>query len=225
MGPSGCGGGMLQQMLNQHWDIACLDEEWEPHPNRQAGADPALYLREAASSSDIGPASVVGFQCPGNQASIDALEAHEDLMVILLRRQNLLQQLSWQIIADASDGRRPKPPADKEITITLRASPDWLRRRFVELEQTHERIAHRLRDHPMLQVSYERLIAAPREWRRVMEFLRVEPSEWRPPTHEPKCRSVRVIFPNFSQIQEAFAGTRFAWVFDEQNMAEACETG
>jgi hypothetical protein len=133
--------------------------------------------------------------------------------VVFLRRENLLAQVASYYVG-ATLRRwsvREKRPAG--IVPSFTASPEALRAEFERIEAAHASAEKQLAGNPSIVVVYEKLLADPAEWRRVTDFLGLDPVPWRAGTVKQETRSPREVWLNFDALAEAFAGTRWGWMF------------
>jgi Tfp pilus assembly protein PilO len=93
---------------------------------------------------------------------------------------------------------------------------DKLREDFERQERKIDEFTRRFAAHPSVVVSYEDLCsdyAATLE--RVQRFLGLEAVELRPGTNRRATPRLRAAIANYDDLKTRFAGTRWAWYFDE----------
>lgn len=141
-----------------------------------------------------------------------------ELMVIHLRRRNLLHVLLSQVLAERrdhwverTDHRRQK---DKPSPVAL--CPDWLERQFRRIEEQRGAFDQRFSAHHLLRVDYERLVEdAQNEFDRICGFLELPPAPARAYTRRQRRQPVYELISNYAVIEEHFRNSRWAKFFDK----------
>jgi LPS sulfotransferase NodH len=206
-----------------------LLSQLESHP--QVRAEGELFQRLRGRRWESILAGVHGRQPPEVRAAgfklfyyhpLDALDdalwrslaQRRDLHVLHLRRRNTLRVLVSRKIAERSDvwssAGDPSAPASKAVSFT----PEELEAGFRETEAWEQGGAERFRDHPVLDLWYEDLVAEPRAtFDAVTDFLGVE-------RRAPSTRLVRQnpeplheLITNFEALERHFRGTRWGAFF------------
>jgi LPS sulfotransferase NodH len=221
------GSTMLRFLLNSHPEIVCHGEVMTgtgfvglaPGPSpirtkleRLRDADPVRFMREfVLYGEDV--AGAVGFKIKYEELSrpefspiLEDLLADKDLRVIHLRRRNRFERLVSLAVAHRvglnlifSEDQRPAVPS-------FHLSPAQCEADFAEVEARETEFAARFGDHPLIETTYEDILAGD-DLTRVQEFLGVRPALLQPSTLKIVDKSVKDLVENYSELRAAFAGT------------------
>jgi LPS sulfotransferase NodH len=237
LGRSRSGSNLLRGLLNAHPQVVALGElfqgerrlEWGV-PGLPTGArtvdawrhDPVRFLETAVFGPAPAGVRAVGFKifyyhARGGawQPVWDYLVRDRAIHVIHIKRANVLRTyLSRQLAAvtnrwvDASgDGRAAGP-----IALSFEGCLEEFTRTRA-WEQQHDRL---FRDHPTLDILYERLAADHgAEMRRVQAFLGLDPRPVRPTTRRQARLPLAVAIANYAELKARFAGSPWEGFFEE----------
>jgi LPS sulfotransferase NodH len=143
------------------------------------------------------------------------LKDDKSIAVIHLKRSNTLRALlslkkafvtnRWTAVS--------KPEADR---LSIRLDYDECLERFVWAQETKERYDAYFSDHPLLDVTYERLCEdRDGQCRRIQEFLGVDLRPLRPSTYKQAQLPLATAIANYAELKARFAGTPWECFFEE----------
>jgi LPS sulfotransferase NodH len=236
LGHGRTGSNLLGSSLNQHPDVAAHGELYHDVEEKRAaspvddrylrdGDDPVAFAEEVAFAPRPGTtARAAGFRlfyshCREGEAGArfwEYLTADRGLRVVHLVRHNLLESYVSRQVAGRTgewlrknDGQAPPEPDPFEIQLSkCQWFFDWATE---HREQARERFA----GHPLLEVSYEGMVADyGGTIARVFEFLGVPPVPVTAPYRKQARRAPREQVSNFAELREAFRGTPYEWFFE-----------
>ncbi|WP_422050601.1 sulfotransferase [Shimia sp.] len=139
------------------------------------------------------------------------LRAAEDIRLIHLRRKDKLAVLISTRLAYESGEWVGGSYGDR----TLELPVDWVRDRFEWLESWETRIAEAFPPSRLLQMTYEDLVAQKEaEMQRLCAFLDVPPAPFHSKMSKQNKRPKSEVVKNFAELKDAFAGTRYAPLFE-----------
>lgn len=219
------GSTMLGMSLNAHPQVQwkCeLNNAWL-HPAFEAarGKDPEVQLaklQEMGWSTEAlsDEQKVIGFKLRFDLSdAAQAIATQEDVRVIVLRRENLLKQVASERIGMALRYWAVTQKRDERVLLHFTMDPEVLREAFEAIERRYQWARETLAGNPHMEVTYEQLTGrhAEAHWRRVTDFLEVDPVPWDPPTFKQESRPMWEVFVNYDELAAAFEGTRWAWMF------------
>jgi LPS sulfotransferase NodH len=146
------------------------------------------------------------------------LVAMRNLHVIHLKRQNTLRALLSKKIATmqdawfATDETSQKDAKEKSVDFTV----DELREGFEETANWQKEYAQLFRDHPILDITYEDMVAQPEEeFSRVTQFLGLRFTP--PSTHLRRQNPERMshLISNYAELKTAFTNTEWEGIFED----------
>lgn len=150
----------------------------------------------------------------------DMLCSIEGLHVIHLKRRNILHALVSSKVAYTTGVYGVR--SDKERAKYLRKispvrfSAENLGVEFRQTENWEQAGDTRFRDHPILDVYYEDLVARfNQEFRRVTEFLGVEYRTPKTDFKKQRTSSMREIVANYDELKDEFSGTEWERFFED----------
>ena len=90
-------------------------------------------------------------------------------------------------------------------------------REFVKRKKYHEDMMRRLRDHEVLEVSYEDMTNdLSGHFRRFQEFLSVDPHPPQIDSIKKEIRPLSEIITNYESLRRKFSGTEWSYLFDDR---------
>jgi LPS sulfotransferase NodH len=194
---------------------------------RRRDRDPVGFLREFVWQA--GDRRAVGFKgkyeellLPQYAQVLDEIRRDTGIRVLHLTRENLLERYLSQYLALHVYGvynvaRGGKPPEDALV----RLSPEECEEDFRRTEERQASFRAMLRDHQVLEVSYEELVGdGEATLARVQEFLGVEQRTLE--TRSVKLRSgpVREVVENYDELASHFRGTPYGAFFEPRLSSE-----
>ncbi len=147
----------------------------------------------------------------------DELTAREDIRVIHLTRQNILRTLLSRKIAGIQDtwtGTRfdAVNAKSKRVQFTVQE----LQEGFRQTRTWESAAAARFGRHPVLNVSYEELIADPRQTLiGLFAFLKVRNEEPRTSLRRQNPENLQALILNYEKLKKAFEATPWAVFFED----------
>lgn len=175
--------------------------------------DPVGFLREFVWQA--GKRAAAGFKgkyeellLPRYAAVLEAIRADTAVRVIHLTRENLLARFLSQHLAtnvhrvfNVVEGRE-RPP-DVRVRLSARACQED----FASTEARQSRFRDWLSDHPVLELTYERLTGAQGDaLADVQRFLSVDPRPLTTPSTRIRTRSLRETIENYDELAARFRG-------------------
>jgi LPS sulfotransferase NodH len=149
---------------------------------------------------------------------LEYLANMDGLHVLHLKRRNILRTLVSRKIAGSQGVWKTKAaqsagaPPRKEVSFTL----DELERRFARTRAWERWGDELFRDHPMLALHYEDLVAdTERVFKGVTEFLGVAYVKPRTSLVRQNPEGLRHLISNYAELEAAFRGTEWESFFDD----------
>ncbi len=264
LGQARSGTTLLVDALSSHPEIRCFREifNWrqdfvdyqvdgydksDPLDLELRQSDPEAFLRERVFCGHPPSIRAVGFKLIdahiwGFAGLAKLLAADRELLVVHIRRNNLLRELVSLRLAEATGewaGRRRTVPAQlllalrrpsrargalAQVLRRLRNGPalravtltrEECERWFLEAELRAEHFERLFAEHPRVAVRYEELVAHRDETlEQVQRFLGVEPVTLSVTTRRQNPEPLRELLVNYDELREAFRGTAAAAFFD-----------
>lgn len=228
------GSTLLLDLLNGHSRIQAFGElfrrpdaiGWDVHPYQdlQGGrvlglyqSDPCRFLETRVWGRWPRGQGAVGFKIfyyHAREAPFAAVWDHlarqKDLRVIHIKRRNILAQyLSLQVAHRTNVWSTTQRSAQAPEPIRL--DPEECRKHFAWVRKLEDEADAHFANHPVLQVSYEALLADRQgEMGRVQRFLGVPEEEVRSRTVRQRTVPLRAAIANHDELAAAFAGTGWA---------------
>jgi LPS sulfotransferase NodH len=150
----------------------------------------------------------------------DMLADMEDLLVIHLKRKNLLHAEVSSRIAYTTGvyGVRSKKEFSsyQEKISQVHFSHQDLLRLFKQNRDWERAGAELFADHPMIELNYEDMVGEfDSEYRRVLEFLGIEYHPPRTDFKKQRTKSMRDLVDSYDELKSSFAGTEWEEFFDD----------
>ena len=208
---------LLRSLLDSHPQICCHTELLNPDHSL---LDPEIRATDILQRDIWRGYSFsiknVGFCLHRSGARIcpaeglwEQLEQDSDLAIISLTRTNLLKRY----LSHLKISGHPYGP--------YLFSPEELARDFEDQEQTQHAFNKRFASHEVFSLTYEELTSQPsRTMQNLLQFLEVEPLQLHPGTKRNPRKRLQDEIMNLSELQHAFAGTKWESFFyeDEENI-------
>jgi LPS sulfotransferase NodH len=240
LGEGRSGSNFLRGLLNSHGRIVVYGElfrffdsiGWEfPDLDRflqsrrllaLSQRDPARFLQREVFGTHPRRIAAVGFklfyyhaQDDGRELVWRFLKNEKSIAVIHLKRRNTLRAvLSLKKAFATNRWTAVSGPDADRLSIPL--DYDECLERFVWAKETKERYDAYFNDHPMLDVTYERLCEdLDGQCRRIQEFLGVDQRPLRASTYKQAQLPLSTAITNYSELKARFAGTPWESFFEE----------
>lgn len=138
-----------------------------------------------------------------------------ELKVIHIKRQNRLQNVISHHIANITNTYVLFNPNKRVNDIQIELTPEECEAKFVRVAAMERKYDEMFAHHPMLQVSYESLVAdIHTEGKRILDFLGVKQSRLQEQTVKQNVRPVQEIVKNYQELKLHFASTIWANQFE-----------
>ncbi len=153
---------------------------------------------------------------PRSGQAAAAVNCAQGARIILLSRENLLARYVSEQIGKMTETDPFSSLGSATTLPAISVSPDDLRQDFIYIEESYQRVLQELTNSQVLPVTYEELSESEAEhhWRRITDFLGLAPVPWSPSFCKHETRPLKELISNFNELAEAFAGTRWAWMFE-----------
>lgn len=148
---------------------------------------------------------------PGIEALPDHIRADQRIKVIHLIREDKLAMLISIRLASESGRYTSGSYGDRTVHLPV----DWVREQFAEIESRERRVDALFPPERLHRLTYEALVADKEEnMRRVFAFLDLEAAPIHSAMRRQNKRGKAEIVENFGELRQAFAGTRYAPLFE-----------
>jgi len=237
VGTARTGSTLLTSLLNAHsqalafgelfrsadaigWDMAPFLDCQGPRLLALYQADPIAFLDRKVFRRWPRSYAAVGFKLfyfharsEAHAALWDHLAANTDILVLHIKRQNLLAQYySLQLAHKTQVWSIPRPVAEKPAPIRLEA--EACREHFARLRGLEQECAALFARHAVRDVYYETLVAEQdREMDAVQDFLGLRREKLTPRIARQRTALLREAIANFDELRDAFAETEWAAFF------------
>lgn len=147
------------------------------------------------------------------------LQHMDDLLVVHLKRRNILQTLVSRKIAGiqgvwARTSDEPRSAYKTEPTIDF--SVDELQEAFEQTQRWMDDGDHSFRNHDIMSIYYEDLVNnRSATFREVTDFLGVEYIQPKTPFKKQNRRNFREVISNYDELKSAFSETDWAPLFED----------
>jgi LPS sulfotransferase NodH len=181
---------------------------------------PLAFLDEYVFTGYRESVAAVGFKVFPDQLDYPELagvwswiEHHEELVVVRLKREDLLATYVSRLIAEL-DGRFSIRHESERSTTTLFIDPDRCMAEFVRRERYHEQARQATRRHEALDLSYEELSRDPAGGcARIQALIGVEVLDLPVTMIRQETRPLSEVIENFDELRRWFAATKWRHLF------------
>lgn len=145
----------------------------------------------------------------------DWIVANKSIRIILLYRENLLAYYTSQIIAMNTKTFGIRNVADRTNT-TVNIDFDDCLEKFQYRTTSHRKILQDLKDHHLLEISYEELTGdMGRGFSRLQNFLGVEKQPLTVSGIKKEVRPLSTVIENYTELRIRFSNTEWQYLFNE----------
>jgi len=153
------------------------------------------------------------FGIPGTGTVIDHLCSDDEIRVVHLRRRDKLAVLISTRLAYETGEWVGGSYGNQTVVLPV----DWVQDRFSWLEHWEDRVARVFPEPRVLQMTYEDLVAnTVEEMDRLFGFLEMPSSPVQSKMSRQNKRPKSEVIENYSELREAFSGTPYAPLFEEE---------
>lgn len=210
------GSSWLGNMLSNHEDI-----EYGKELLQEFQSAPAIEARIAICKKPLFLWKVQGYQVKRTPEALSCIyqlgKAEPESWVIFLRRKNLLDQFVSMELANLTKVYVRQLGDDCPRTPPFKVDPQELARFFQQEEMWWSQgAAIASQCFCSIEVWYENLLRdLPLQIENIQKFLKIDEWNYESNMRRTRYRAVRHQVSNFSELQRQFAGTHYAWFFDD----------
>ena len=145
----------------------------------------------------------------------DWIVANKSIRIILLYRENLLAYYTSHIIAINTKKFGIRNVTDR-INTTINIDFDDCLKKFQYRTTSHRKILQDLKDHQLLEISYEELTGdMDRGFSRLQKFLGVEKQPLAVSGIKKEVRPLSTVIENYTELRIRFCNTEWQYLFNE----------
>lgn len=186
---------------------------------------PGEFLDRHVFAPHADPVRAVGFKLFPEQIVGEGvwrwLDAHPEVAIVFLRRENHLARLVSLLIADKT-GTFGIGSVSERPTLTIAIDPGQCGEEFRRMDAVDEETLRRLRGHQVLDLTYEGVVRDHSgAFARLHGFLGVEPQPVEMFGVKKEVRPLSEVIENFAELKTRFAGARWSGFFAEAGRQHA----